>query len=180
MRIREGVVQGYKNGSSDPQIVRQMLYLLDFESVVALGPNAALNRDDYLHLLLALSAYPHLINTRSLEDRLVPRLVEFILELFVEKKEEYPYYVALIPSHRLITEASALIVSSDMAESFNWKCLSGLISDKLYDGLVRATFAQVVNLQGNYLRAAEKLQELLGRNDNSLDYLIQLLIRYYM
>lgn len=95
-------MQGYKNCSSDAQIVRQMLYLLDFEAVIALGPNAALNRDDYLHLLLSLSAYPHLINTRSLEDRLVPRLVEFILELFVEKKEEYTYYIALLPSHRLI------------------------------------------------------------------------------
>ena len=69
----------YLDASTDPQLVRQMLYLLDFDSVISLGPNAALNRDDYLHLLLALYPYEQILSRPNLVKQLVPRLVEFIL-----------------------------------------------------------------------------------------------------
>lgn len=38
-----------------------MFYLLDYESIVRLGPNILMNSDDYLHFLIVMSGFPELI-----------------------------------------------------------------------------------------------------------------------
>jgi hypothetical protein len=61
--LREGIVSGYRDCSYNPQLVRNMLYVLDYETVVKLGPNVLMNKDDYLHFLLVLAAFPGLAPT---------------------------------------------------------------------------------------------------------------------
>jgi hypothetical protein len=72
-QLREGIVGGYRDCSYNAQLVRNMLYLLDYESVVRLGPNVLMNKDDYLHFLLVLAAFPALASP-ALDRILLERL----------------------------------------------------------------------------------------------------------
>ena len=43
-----------------------MFYLADYDSLIKLGPNALLSKDDYLHFLIVLSAFPGLTKEAEL------------------------------------------------------------------------------------------------------------------
>jgi hypothetical protein len=103
-----------------------MLYLLDYEAVVRLGPNVLMNKDDYLHFLLVLAAFPTLVSP-ALDGLLRDRLTETIVELMAEGKEEYVHYIALLPPQAIVSEVSSIVVSSDALDSFKWKTLKDLI-----------------------------------------------------
>jgi hypothetical protein len=72
----------------------------------------------------------------------------------VEKREEYVYYIALLPQHALVSEVSSIIVSSDAMDSFQWKSLKELLSDEIYHSLVKITVARFVSVRGDYLKGA--------------------------
>lgn len=73
----------YRDCSCNAQLVRNMLYLLDYDAVIRLGPNVLMNRDDYLHFLLVLAAYPTLAPA-NVETLLLDRLTQNIVELMAE------------------------------------------------------------------------------------------------
>jgi hypothetical protein len=77
-QLREGIVGGYRDCSYNSQLVRNMLYLLDYEAVVKLGPNVLMNKDDYLHFLLVLAAFPTLAPP-ALDRLLLEKLTETIV-----------------------------------------------------------------------------------------------------
>ena len=131
-----------------------MLYLLDYEAVIKLGPNIMMNQDDYLHFIIILNAYPHLANYPPLQKLLVDKLREAIIELMVQRREEYVYYIALLPTHSIISEVSSIIISSDALDSISWSRLRELLSEDIYLGLVKTTIARFVSIRGDYLRAA--------------------------
>jgi hypothetical protein len=56
-----------------------MLYLLDYESVITMGPNILMNKDDYLHFILVLSAFPQLTKFTNLDKLLVEKMTEVIV-----------------------------------------------------------------------------------------------------
>ena len=58
-----------------------MLFLLDYKAIINLGPNIIMNRDDYLHFLLVMSAYPKLLPDFNIENILIKNLTKYILEL---------------------------------------------------------------------------------------------------
>lgn len=72
-----------------------------------------MNKDDYLHFLLILEAYPELVKNTEIERLLIEQLSEIISELMVEKKTEYLYYIALMPSTAIVTQISTIIAASD-------------------------------------------------------------------
>ena len=51
------MVKKYRNYVSNPNILRYMLYMLDYESIIVMG-ESLLNKDDLLHLLIVLQDYP--------------------------------------------------------------------------------------------------------------------------
>lgn len=175
--LREGVVGSYKDCTSDPQLVRNMLYLLDYEGVVRLGPNVLINQDDYLHLLLVLNQYPQLIQQPQLEKLLIAKLGEAIIELMVERREEYAYYIALLPAHAVVPEVSSIIISSEALDSINWKLLQELLPAPTYLALVKTTVARLVSVRGDYLRGAEKLMELAHEPLLAMEYLVSMLVK---
>lgn len=77
-QLREGIVGGYRDCSYNSQLIRNMLYLLDYEAVVKLGPNVLMNKDDYLHFLLVLTAFPTLAPP-ALDRLLLEKLTETIV-----------------------------------------------------------------------------------------------------
>ena len=116
-------MNSYKDCSSDPQLMRQILYLMDYKSILALGPNILMTKDDHLHFTLILSAYPQLVKPDYLDNILVERASEMIIELMAERREEYVYYIAMMPEERMISAVSSIIVSSDAIDTFIWRKL---------------------------------------------------------
>lgn len=153
-KVRSSIVGSYRDCTSNPQLIKNMLYLLDYEAVIKLGPNILMNQDDYLHFLIVLHAYPQLANHPHLQKLLVEKLREAIIELIVQRRQEYVYYIALLPAHSLISEVSSIIISSDALDSIGWAQLRELLSEELYLGLVKTTVARFVSIRGDYLRAA--------------------------
>lgn len=47
------MVKKYRNYVSNPHILRYMLYMLDYESIIVMG-ESLLNKDDLLHLIIVL------------------------------------------------------------------------------------------------------------------------------
>jgi hypothetical protein len=178
--LREGVVGSYRDCTSNPQLVKHMLYLLDYEAVLKMGPNVLMNQDDYLHFVIVMSAFPELAKLPHLEKLLVEKLTETIIELMVEKREEYIYYIALLPQQAVVSELSSIIVSSDAVDSIHWKQLRELLPSEVYISLVKATLARFVAIRGDYLKAAEKVTELIGDDAHVLDYLANMLIKHHM
>lgn len=100
-----------------------MLYLLDYEGVIQLGPNMMMNQDDYLHFLLVLSGYPLLARHPPLQQLMIDKVCEAIIELMVERREEYVYYIVLLPQQAIVPQLSSIIISSEAIDSLNWKHL---------------------------------------------------------
>lgn len=133
-----------------------MLYLLDYDTVIKLGPNVLMNKDDYLHFLLVLAAYPTLAPP-NIDRLLLERLAETIVELMAKGREEYVYYIALLPPQAVVSEVSSIIVSSDALDSFRWNALKDLLPAPLFTSLAKTTISRFVSVRGDYLKAAEKV-----------------------
>lgn len=138
-QIREGLLRSYRDYTSDPQIMRNMLYLLCYDEIVKMGPNSIMSSDDYLHFLMVLSGYQGIINQSKLQSILTQELVQFILQLIAQNKPEYIYYIPFIPDPRLLDEVSSIILSADMLDKFNWNGVKNIIKEELYNGLVYST-----------------------------------------
>lgn len=178
--MRESIVSSYKDCTSNPQLIRNMLYLLDYESIAKLGPNILLNQDDYLHFVIVMSAFPELVNQVEIEKLLIERLIEAIIELMVEKREEYVYYIALLPQWAVAPKLSSIIVSSDAIDSINWQQLKELLPEGIYNQLAKATVASYVSVREDYLKAAEKITELVNDPMLALDYLTSMMVKYHL
>ena len=63
-------------------MVRNMLYLLDYSTIVEMGPNRIINLYDYVHYLLVLSNFSDLLTNVSFKSVLTKTLVFFIKLLF--------------------------------------------------------------------------------------------------
>lgn len=157
-----------------------MLYLLDYESIVKLGPNILLNQDDYLHFVIVISAFPELVKHVEIEKLLIEKLTEAIIELMVEKREEYVYYIALLPQWAVVSKLSSIIVSSDAIDTINWKQLKELLAEDIYNQLVKATVSSYVSIREDYLKAAEKITELINDPMLVLDYLTNMMVKYHL
>ena len=178
--MRESIISSYKDCTSNPQLIHNMLYLLDYESIVKLGPNILLNQDDYLHFVLVLSAFPQLAKHVEIEKLLIERLTEAIIELMVEKREEYVYYIALLPQWAVVSKLSSIIVSSDAIDTINWKQLKELLAEDIYNQLVKATVSSYVDIREDYLKAAEKITELTNDPLLVLEYLTNMMVKYHL
>jgi hypothetical protein len=77
--IRKGLLKKYRDRTADTQIMRNILYLLDYDEIVKMGPNALMSRDDYLHFLIILSGYSSLVDKELLVSKLSEMLTQFIL-----------------------------------------------------------------------------------------------------
>jgi hypothetical protein len=44
-----------------------------------------------------------------------------------ERREEYVYYIAMMPEERMIPTVSSIVVSADAMDSFLWRKLQELI-----------------------------------------------------
>lgn len=72
------------------------------------------------------------------------------------------------------------MVSSDALDSFRWTGLKELLSPTLYSALVRTTASRFVSVRGDYLKAAEKVRELIGDESLALNYLTNMLVRHFL
>lgn len=73
-----------------------------------------------------------------------------------------------------------MIVSSSSADTFNWNGLKNIIRPDLFNELVITTMSRMVNSVGNYVTAAEKMHEIIGINDHSIDMVAQMLVRHFL
>jgi len=74
------MVKKYRDMGTDPFIIRNILYLMDYGSLVKMGAgNGLMSKEDYLHFLIVVSAYPDLVEESSLKDHLIKTLVSFII-----------------------------------------------------------------------------------------------------
>ncbi len=96
-QVRANLLRNYRDYTSDPQIMRNILYLLSYDEVVQMGPNSIMSSDDFLHFLLVLWGYPGIVKEQSLEPILTEHLSHFILQLLNEGRPEYTYYVSRMP-----------------------------------------------------------------------------------
>ena len=87
------------------------------------------------------------------------------------------HYLTLLPSTKLVAEASSIFISNEAVAGLNWAKLKQVIHPRVYDELVRATLGGFALRSGNYLFAAEKLNELLGDKRTGLDYLAEMLAK---
>lgn len=66
-QVRGNLLRNYRDYASDPQVMRNMLYLLSYDEIVKMGPNSLMSSDDYLHFLIILSGYPGIVDQSRLE-----------------------------------------------------------------------------------------------------------------
>jgi hypothetical protein len=60
--MRTRLLRNYRDYSSDPQIMRNILYLLDYDEIIRMGANSIMTNDDYLHFLIVLTGFPQLVS----------------------------------------------------------------------------------------------------------------------
>lgn len=137
--MRSGLLRSYRDYTSDPQVMRNIMYLLSYDEIVRMGPNSIMSSDDYLYFLLVLAGYPGVVNQSKLEPILTQQLVQFILQLMQQNQPEYIYYAALIPEGSFIGEVSSIILSANALDTFNWKGIEKLVKEELYLSLVYST-----------------------------------------
>lgn len=56
--FKVNLMKGYRDHGGDEQVVKNMLYLLDYNELIKMGPNCLMSNDDYLHFLIVLSGFP--------------------------------------------------------------------------------------------------------------------------
>jgi len=61
-RLRTRLIRNYKDYFSDLQIMKNILYLLDYDEIIKMGANSIMTNDDYLHFLIVLTGFPQLVN----------------------------------------------------------------------------------------------------------------------
>ena len=54
----------YRNYVSNPHVLRYMLYMLDYESIISMG-ESMLDKDELLHFLIVLQDFSGLIKNAS-------------------------------------------------------------------------------------------------------------------
>ena len=77
----------------------------------------------------------------------------------------------------MVAQVTPIIVSSDALDSFRWATLKPLLPPALFAALATAAVSHFVSVRGDYLRGAEKVQELTGDTALAVDYLTTMLVR---
>jgi hypothetical protein len=98
--IQQQMVEYYLANCRPADCVYFLAYLLSYDSLVRLGDNETLDRDDYLHLLVVLSRNPYLCTNRKLLfSKLTETLIPYLLELAREDGDEplLEHYLTLLP-----------------------------------------------------------------------------------
>ena len=100
--IREKMMKNYRDHISKTQVIKNIIYLLDYDELIKIGPNSSMSSDDYLHLLIILSGYPGIASPKRLNEELSKLLVRFTLELILSGSKDYIYYLPLFPKDSLL------------------------------------------------------------------------------
>ena len=56
------MIRKYRDYCGEGEIMRNILYLLDYGYVVEMGANVMMSSDDYLHFLVVLSCFEGLVD----------------------------------------------------------------------------------------------------------------------
>ena len=63
-----------------------------------------------MHLLIIINRYPSLVKDQErLRQRLADYALSYAIELESEGREEYLYYLMMIPTERIVEDASTMI-----------------------------------------------------------------------
>ena len=175
--IKAHMVEYYTFNRLERELVYFGAYLLDYDSLARSRENEMLDKDDLMHLLIVLHRYPSLMNNKPiLEQRLTEYATSYALELAGEGREEYVYYILMIPSSRLVEEASSMIATNKLYSDVPWATLQKYLPEDLFMTLMVTTSQKYIISTNNYLEAATNLVELVSARHAGLNLLTEMLL----
>lgn len=92
------MVDFYKSSDRQVQSLYFMIYLLDYDSVIKMGDNEILDKDDFIHFLIVLARYPRVFEDEAvIRNKLTETVISYSMELIYQKNPAYIYYILQIP-----------------------------------------------------------------------------------
>ena len=125
-----------------------------------------------MHLLIILYRYPSLVKDQGrLTQRLAEYALSYAIELESEGREEYLYYLMMIPTERIVEDASTMIAESNLYSKIKWGTLKKYMPSNLFKQLIIATSQKYIFTSENYLEAAINVVQLISDRSGGLELL---------
>jgi hypothetical protein len=175
--LRKDLFKSYVDSNMTDAKVCNMLYLLGYSELLELCPNSCIDKDDLIHLMIALVNNPQLVKEDELylKKKLTSALAGYIIELIIQKNNDYIYYMLLIPGEYFVEEVSRLISSSGIFKDFDWSLFKNKLPEKMYHELVKATLYHEHKFGFNSELVAQKYDELIQDYESSMEVSLELL-----
>ena len=111
----------YQSHHLQKQFSNYGAYLMDYDGLSKVKENEILDKDDLMHLLIVLQRYPSLVRNREdVEQKLADCALAYAIELASQNREEYIYYIMMIPESRLVEDTSTMIAYNQLYSSIKW------------------------------------------------------------
>ena len=72
------MINFYKRNDQIDQRIFYLAYLIDYDSIVDMGYNEVIDKDDHLHLLILLKKYPFLVDKSPYINKLNDSIASFV------------------------------------------------------------------------------------------------------
>jgi hypothetical protein len=179
--VKGQMMDYYLRNHMERELVYFGAYLLDYDTIARCRENEVLDKDDLVHLLIALYRYPSLINDHEMvEQKLTELAVSYAIELATEMRSDYVYYILMIPHSRLVEEGSTLIATNNLYSGDSWPILKKYLPGDLFRQLIVSSSQKYIVSTSNFLEAASKVVELVSAKDQGLELLTEMLVGHIL